>query len=75
MSSRPRDWPGATTRSEWSKEAEVANKKTESKPPMTTEAAARIQSNADRTGTNQEFKSRAQAAVAKQSSEGSSKKK
>ena len=53
----------------------MANKKPEEKTPMTPEAAARIQSNADRTGTNQDFKSRAQSAAAKQSSKGSNKKK
>jgi hypothetical protein len=38
---------------------------TQSKTPMTPEAAARIQSNADRTGTNQDFKARVQTAAAK----------
>ncbi len=33
---------------------------------MTSAAASRIQSHADRTGTNQGFKTRAQAAAAKQ---------
>ena len=33
--------------------------------PMTKEAAERIQSHADKTGTNQDFKARAQSAVAK----------
>ena len=49
-------------------------KKTGSKTPMTPKGAARIQSHADRTGTNQGFKGRAQAAAAKQSSGGSGKK-
>ncbi len=40
-------------------------KSTESKTPMTPEAAARIQSHADSTGTNQDFKSRAQRAAEK----------
>lgn len=35
------------------------------KTPMTKEAASRVQSNADKTGTNQDFKSRAQSAAAK----------
>lgn len=35
------------------------------KSGMTGKAAARIQSNADRTGTNQGFKARAQSAAAK----------
>ena len=34
-----------------------------SKTPMTSDAAARIQSHADRTGQNQDFKSRAQSAA------------
>lgn len=34
------------------------------KAPMTPEAAQRIQSNADKTGNNQDFKSRAQSAAA-----------
>jgi len=37
---------------------------------MTSEDASRIQSNADRTGTNQDFKSRAQSAAAKNSASG-----
>ncbi len=37
------------------------------KSPMTPAAASRIQSHPDRTGTNQGFKSRAQASAAKQS--------
>ena len=49
-------------------------KKTGSKNPMTPKAAARIQSHADRTGTNQGFKGRAQSAAAKQGKGGSSKK-
>jgi len=40
---------------------------TAKKNSMTAEAAARIQSHADRTGTNQEFKARAQSAAAKDS--------
>jgi hypothetical protein len=36
---------------------------------MTKEAAARIQSNADRTGRNQGFKERAQSAAAKHEQE------
>jgi len=35
--------------------------------PMTSEAASRIQSSADTTNTNQDFKSRAQSAAAKNS--------
>ena len=35
--------------------------------PMTPKDASRIQSNSDRTGTNQGFKSRAQSAAAKNS--------
>jgi len=35
------------------------------KSGMTSEAASRIQSNADRTGTNQDFKSRAMSSAAK----------
>jgi len=35
------------------------------KSEMTGKAAARIQSHADKTGTNQSFKARAQSAVAK----------
>jgi hypothetical protein len=35
------------------------------KSPMTSEAARRIQSNADKTGTNQDFKSRAMSSAAK----------
>ena len=33
--------------------------------PMTSEAASRIQSHADKTGRNQDFKARAQRAAAK----------
>ena len=33
--------------------------------PMTPEAASRIQSHADKTGTNQDFKARAQSAAEK----------
>lgn len=40
----------------------MSNKKT----PITPDAARRIQSHADRTGTNQDFKSRAQSAADKQ---------
>lgn len=36
-----------------------------SKSPMTKEAASRIQSAADKTGTNQDFKARAQSAADK----------
>ncbi len=36
-----------------------------SKEKMTKEAAARIQSNADKTGKNQDFKARAQSAAAR----------
>ena len=39
--------------------------------PMTTKAAKRIQSHADRTSSNSGFKARAQAAAAKQSGSGS----
>lgn len=39
------------------------------KTPMTPADASRIQSHADRTGTNQDFKSRSQAAAAKNSTE------
>ncbi|WP_255350312.1 hypothetical protein [Methanosarcina sp. 2.H.A.1B.4] len=35
------------------------------KTPMTKEAASRIQSNADKTETNQDFKARAQSAATK----------
>ncbi len=35
------------------------------KEAMTKEAAARIQSHADKTGTNQDFKARAQSAASK----------
>lgn len=35
------------------------------KSGMTSKAASRIQSNADKTGTNQSFKARAQSAAAK----------
>lgn len=38
--------------------------------PMTPSAAARIQSNADKSGQNQSFKARAQAAAAKNSDGG-----
>lgn len=37
--------------------------------PMTQEDAARIQSHADKTGTNQDFKSRAQSAADKRANE------
>ena len=37
--------------------------KTPSKTPMTADDARRIQSNADKTGTNKEFKARAQSAA------------
>ena len=43
-------------------------KKTTSKTPMTPKAAARIQGNADRTGSNQDFKARAQRGAAKNTS-------
>ena len=43
------------------KEVRALAKKTK----MTPEAAARIQAHADRTGTNQDFKARAQSAAAK----------
>jgi len=35
------------------------------KTPMTKDAASRIQSHADKTGSNQDFKARAQAAASK----------
>jgi hypothetical protein len=35
------------------------------KTPMTTDATSRIQSHADKTGTNQDFKARAQSAASK----------
>jgi len=38
------------------------------KSPMDSKAASRIQSNADRTGTNAGFKARAQSAAARDSS-------
>lgn len=41
----------------------------DNKTPMTPEAASRIQSHADRTGTNQDFKARAQAASAQPSAQ------
>jgi hypothetical protein len=40
------------------------SKKSGGKTPMTSKAAARIQSHADRTGSNKGFKGRAQAAAA-----------
>lgn len=40
-----------------------------SKTPMTPDAASRIQSHADRTGDNQDFKSRAQSAASRRQSE------
>lgn len=39
------------------------------KTPMTPDAASRIQSHADRTSENQDFKSRAQAAAARHQAE------
>ena len=44
-----------------------------SKTPMTPKDASRIQSTSDRTGTNQDFKSRAQSAAAKNGNGGSGK--
>lgn len=41
------------------------SKKETTPKPMTPEAASRIQSHADRTGSNQDFKSRAQSSAAK----------
>lgn len=41
--------------------------KSQKSTPMTKAAAARIQSHADRTGRNQDFKARAQRAAAKRS--------
>ena len=46
----------------------------ESKTPMTQSDAARIQSQADRSGTNQDFKARAQAAADKNADKNSSQK-
>lgn len=40
---------------------------TEQKQPMTPSDASRIQAHADKTGRNQDFKTRAQRAAAKQS--------
>ena len=50
---------------ESSSESSGANSSSDWKEWMTQEAVRRIQSHADRTGRNQEFKSRAQAAVDK----------
>lgn len=44
-----------------------------SKTPMTPKDAGRIQAVADRTGTNQDFKARAQRAAAKNGNRGSGK--
>lgn len=46
--------------------------KATSKDKMTAQDAARIQSHADATGTNQDFKSRAQSAAAKNEKEANS---
>lgn len=46
---------------------EKENTMAKSKNPMTPKAAARIQSHADKSGSNQGFKSRAQSAAAKNS--------
>jgi hypothetical protein len=46
-----------------SKSSKGSSGKSSAKAPMTQQAAARIQSHADRTGTNQGFKSRAQSAA------------
>lgn len=43
------------------------------KTPMTKEAARRIQSQADKTGTNQEWKARAMSAAARNEAEKASK--
>ena len=43
-------------------------KKSGSKSPMTPKAASRIQSHADRSGTNRGFKGRAQSAASKSTS-------
>lgn len=40
------------------------------KTPMTPEAASRIQSNADKTGNNQDFKARAESAAAHNQAKG-----
>lgn len=40
------------------------------KTPMTPEAARRVQSHADKTGTNQDFKARAQSAADKGAAKG-----
>ena len=45
------------------------SKKGTTKTPMTPSAASRIQSQADKSGTNQGFKSRAQSASSKNSSD------
>lgn len=42
----------------------------DTKTPMTPEAAARIQSHADRTGSNQDFKGRAQSSAAQNVNQG-----
>ncbi|KAI8148500.1 hypothetical protein BJV82DRAFT_663866 [Fennellomyces sp. T-0311] len=42
----------------------------QTKTPMTQDAASRIQSHADRTGTNQGFKSSAQSAADKNAKQG-----
>ncbi len=44
------------------------SKKGSTKTPMTPSDASRIQSHADKSGTNQGFKSRAQSAASKKSS-------
>ena len=46
------------------------SKKGSTKTPMTPSAASRIQSHADKTRTNQGFKSRAQSAAGKNSGSG-----
>ncbi len=46
------------------------SKKGSTKTPMTPSAASRIQSHADKSGTNQGFKSRSQRAASKNSSGG-----
>jgi hypothetical protein len=64
--------PGASGPSEAGRIApvEMESAMSEKKTPMTPEAASRIQSDADRTGENQDFKSRAQRAAERNSSKG-----
>ncbi len=52
----------------------MSKKNQPSKTPMTQKDASRIQSGADRKGTNQDFKARAQSAAAKNEGGGGKKK-